>query len=605
MARIPGGLRRKAGTQTAPRAVLAASLPLTGPNARAVGKALSPGGEDWQKQAWYHYDACGEFRAAITWVANAVSKADLFAAETDPETGTVTGPTEDARAIAAAATVLGGLTRRAQLLQTLAVHWQVPGESYIIVRPQRPVRGVEQPDEWLAVSGTRVTFKGTTWQYQDPATMLQVTLTAQDRLIRVWSPHPNDGSKADSAARPALPILREIEKSSQNIASKLDSRLAGNGILPVPQEMEFPREDGVSLGQAFSDYLLEAMEASLRDPGSAAGQVPIVAVMPAELIQAWKDSHLDLATEFDTAVPDLRKDALARLAGTLDMPNETAEGSTGGMNHWGAWQVEETTYKIFIEPLLDRLGDAITHEWYWDALRAMGEQNPERFVLAWETSSIVSRPDRTGELKDLWDDVLISDDYRRTEMGIPDDAVPDEEEKRRRELLSLVAVAPTLLADPRIGNELFGFAIAPAAVAVDPAAAEVEAGDEAPTPERALPAVAEPAQDDVPEGLVAAAELLVFDALSRAGGRLLTREYRGQFQSTPKWELHTEIPHTDLDALLADSFQFADGVADQFGVNRFDFKEVLEDYVRARIDGCTKHHRAWLARDLKERRLLR
>lgn len=593
MARIPGGLRRKAGTQTAPRAVLAASLPLTGPNARAVGKALSPGGEDWQKQAWYHYDACGEFRAAITWVANAVSKADLFAAETDPETGTVTGPTEDARAIAAAATVLGGLTRRAQLLQTLAVHWQVPGESYIIVRPRSPVRGVEQPDEWLAVSGTRVTFKGTTWQYQDPATMLQVTLTAQDRLIRVWSPHPNDGSKADSAARPALPILREIEKSSQNIASKLDSRLAGNGILPVPQEMEFPREDGVSLGQAFSDYLLEAMEASLRDPGSAAGQVPIVAVMPAELIQAWKDSHLDLATEFDTAVPDLRKDALARLAGTLDMPNETAEGSTGGMNHWGAWQVEETTYKIFIEPLLDRLGDAITHEWYWDALRAMGEQNPERFVLAWETSGIVSRPDRTGELKDLWDDVLISDDYRRTEMGIPDDAVPDEEEKRRRELLSLVAVAPTLLADPRIGNELFGFAIAPAAVAVDPAAAEVEAGDAAPEPERALPAVAEPAQEDVPEGLVAAAEFAVFDALSRAGKRLLTREHRGQFGHVKAEELYLSIPHTrTADDLLEGSFAWIDGVADAFGVEPVRLREELDNYCACLIQAKRTHRRA-------------
>lgn len=597
MARIPGGLRRKARTESTPRTVLAASLPLTGPNARVVGRALNPGTEDWQKQAWYHYDACGEFRSAITWVANAVSKADLYAAETDPETGTVTGPTEDARAIAAAATVLGGVTRRAQLLQTLAVHWQVPGESYIIVRPRGPVRGVEQPDEWLAVSGTRVTFKGGSWQYRDPLTLLQVALTAQDRLIRVWSPHPDDGSKADSAARPALPILREIEKASQSIAGRLDSRLAMNGILPIPQELDFPRPPGVSVGEGFADMMLEHAEASLANPGSAASHVPLMPVLPAEMIAQWADAHMDLATAFDAAVVELRTVALARLAATLDMPNETAEGSTGGMNHWGAWQVEETTYKIFIEPLLDRLGDAITHEWYWDALRAMGEQNPERFVLAWETSNIIQRPDRTGELKDLWDDVLISDDYRRTEMGIPDDAIPVEDEKRRRELLSLVAVAPTLLADPRIGEELFGFAVAPAAVAVDPAAAEVEAGDAAPEPERALPAVAE---DEVPEGLVAAAELVVFDALSRAGGRLLTREYRGQFSAVPKWELHTVIPLPDgpRAPLLEGSFQFTDRVAHAFGVDPTSLDAVVRDYVADTVAYRQKHSREALRRCL-------
>lgn len=585
MARIPGGLRRKGREQATPRAVLAASLPLTGPNAVAISKALKPGTQDWQKQAWYHYDACGEFRSAVTWIANAVSKADLFAAETDPETGTVTGPTEDARAIAAAATVLGGLTRRAQLLQTLAVHWQVPGESYIVVRPRPARAGVEQPDEWLTVSGTRVTSKGGTWQYQDPMTMLQVTLTAQDRLIRIWSPHPDDGSKADSAARPALPILREIEKSSQNIASKLDSRLIGNGILPVPQELDFPLREGMTLGESFADYLLESMEANLSNPGNAAAQTPIIAVMPMEMIQAWRDSHMDLSTEFDSAVPDLRKDALARLWSTLDMPNETAEGSTGGMNHWGAWKVEEDTYKIYIEPLLDRLGDAITHEWYWDTLRAMGESNPERFVLAWETSSIVSRPDRTGELKDLWDDVLISDDYRRAEMGIPDDAVPDEEERVRRTLDKYVSIAPTLLANPSVAEALnLGIEIAPATVDVDPSAAEVPAGEEAPTGDRALPApAAQPPADgeDVPEGLVAAAEFAVFDALSRAGKRLLTREHRGQFGQVKAEELYLSIPYTwgQVPKLLEGSFSWIDAVADAH--HRPGLDRVLWDHVEA------------------------
>lgn len=595
--------RKKDAGEASPRTVMAAAVPLAGPNAVLVSRALRAGTEDWQKEAWYHYDACGEFRSAVTWIANAVSKADVYAAETDPETGLVTGPTEDVRAQAAAAQVLGGVVKRGQLLKTLAVQWQVPGESFIIIRPMPPRRGVPQPDQWLAVSGTKVIYKAGNWQYQDPWTLLMVELKAgTDRLIRIWSPHPNDGAKADSAARPALPILREIEMSSQNIASKLQSRLFQNGILPVPSEMDFPREQDQSLGDAFADILLQTAEAALKNPGTAAAQVPLIVPMPAELISAWQDGFIDLSTAFDGAVSELRKDALGRLAATLDMPNETAEGSTGGMNHWGAWQVEETTYKIFIEPLLDMIGDAVTHEWFWDVLRAMGESNPERFVLGWETSGIVSRPDRQGELKTLWDDVLISNDYRRAEAGIPDEAIPTADEQRRRELIELVKVAPTLLADPAIGRELFGFEIAPAAVSVDPAAAEVAAGDEAPALPSATPSEpAAPPADDVPEGLVAAAELIVYDALSRAGGRLLTREFRGQFANTPKHELHTVIPvdQSGTDRLMADSFQWTDRVADAFGIEPTRLDAQLTEYVTSRLMTRSAHSRTALVNYLR------
>lgn len=583
-----------------PKAVMAAAVPLSGPNAVTVARGMKPGTEDWQKEAWYYYDACGEFRSAIMWIANAVSKADVYAAETDPETGTLTGPTEDPRVQAAAATVLGGVAKRAQMLQTLALHWQVPGESFIIVRPQPDKNGERQPDEWLAVSGTKVHYKGGGWQYWDPMTMNQVSLRpGQDRLIRVWSPHPNDGAKADSAARPALPVLREIERASMHIMGNLDSRLGTAGVWAIPSELDFPREDGQTLGQAVGEMLLEAAEASLKNPGTAAARVPLVLPVPGEHIPNLATSLIDFATEFTAGVSELRKDAIARLAQTLDMPNETAEGSTGGMNHWGAWQVEESTYKIFIEPLLDRLGDAITHEWFWAVLRAMDVSDPERYVLAWETSGIVSRPDRTQDLKQLWDDALISDEYRRSEMGIPDDAVPSEDEVQLRRLERVVIGAPTLAADPQVGERLFGFEVAPAAAGVAPEAAAVGAGEEAP----ALPSVPsepdQPSVDDVPEGLVAAAEFAVYDALSRAGKRLLTREHRGQFASVKAEELYLSIPYTwgQVPRLMEGSFAFIDGVAQAHG--RPDLAGVLGYHVESILKTKLPYSRDSLRRALR------
>jgi hypothetical protein len=556
----------------APRAVLAAAVPLSGPGVRAMESSRkASGAEAWQKDAWYFYDSVGEFRAPVQWIANVISKADVYAAEVDPESGRTTGPTDNAQAQAAASMAFGGHAHRAQLQETLAIHWQVPGESFVVIRPRPDRDGVRQPDEWLVLSGEEITPKGGRWQYSDPSTMVPVMLGPSDRLIRVWKPHPRRQAFPDSAARAALVPLREIEKASQNLAARLDSRLSGNGLLLLPQEMDFPQGDAETQAQAIMLFIMEAMEASLSAPGQSSAQVPIVLQMKGELIS--QVAHLDLATAMDQVVTELRRDALSRLAATLDMPKPVAEGTQAESNHWTAWQVSEDTFQVFIEPLLERLGDAVTQEWYRPVLAAMGVADPERYVLAWDTSSIVQRPGETEDMNWLYERNLISADYRRSVSGVPEDAIPSEDETRRREIMSLVEGAPTLLADPRIGEELFGFEIAPAAVSVDPSQATVEAGESAPaldSPEGSGSRPGPPdTEGDVPDGLVAAAELLVFDALSRAGGRLLTREHRGRFASVPKHELHTVIACAAGDGprLLADSFTFCDRVAATFRVD--------------------------------------
>jgi hypothetical protein len=563
---------------------MAAAMPLVGPDVARVNRARSSQTtESWQRDAWYFFDAIGELRSPITFIANACSQATPFAAEVDADTQLITGPTEDDRVQRAAAQVLGGAAHRAQLLQTIAVCWQVPGELFVIIRPTPPVGGLPQPDKWLALSGQRVTEKGGSWTYIDPTTLLTTELGEQDRMVRVWSPHPNDQSKADTAVRPALPILREIEKSSMNIAAKLDSRLSSNGIWLFPQEADFPpgrNPDGSPMSQASSvaSFVMESMTASMSNPGTAAAQAPIVVTMPGEWIEPASKSHMDLSTALDGQVVELRQDGISRLAVTLDMPKDVAAGTQAEANHWGAWQVEESTYKIYIEPLLQRIGDALTEYWFRPALVAMGVTDPERYVIDWDTSAIVKRPDATEDLNWLYDHELISDNYRREQSGIPNDAIPDDEELETRRLVDIVKGAPTLAADPTISAKLFGFEIAPAAAGVagdeiDSSGEIVDGGSPAP---RALPAT----QNDAPDGLTAAAELIVFDALSRVGGRLLTNQNRGQFKDTPRHELHTVIAAADVDGLLNGSFTNTDGVADAWGLDRALFRTRLLNYSR-------------------------
>lgn len=592
-----GLFSRKSEPDTAPRprAVVAAAMPLEGPAGKQAWNASSSD-TAWQERAWYYYDAVGELRFAFNWLANALSRAVLFAAETDPETGQTTGPTEDPRAQAAARQVLGGPEHIPRLLTLVALHWQATGETYVLVLPQAGSR----PDRWEAVARTSLRQQGGTWSFKDPVTGAWTRLRAgTDRVIRVWSPHPSEQTNADCAMRAAIPICAEIEKSSQNIAARLDSRLAGNGIFFLPQEIDFPVGEGEQANaQSFMRLLLEAGRANLENPGTAESQVPIMAQVPSEFIAAIAEGHVDLSTAMDAAIPELREGAFTRLGRTLEMSAEIAMSKVADANHWTAWQIEESTYKVHLEPFLLKLGMALTTEYYRGVLSAMGVPDPERFVLNWNVQEVVSRPDDKEDLKYLWENLLISNDFLRSEFGIPDDAIPDDDEVFLRRLAAAVNVAPTLAAQREIAEKLFGLEVSPAAAGVSgpleqPALEPGTQPEAATAPSaRGLPT----AQEEAPEpdaGLVAAAELVVFDALSRAGGRLLTPAYRGQFKAVQRHDLHTQIPVNGReDQLMEGSFQFTDRVAHAFSRDPDLLRRQLQAYVRNRLVNGWSHDQA-------------
>lgn len=591
-----GVLSRRKGQETRSkspsRALLAAAMPISGREGKQAWDARS-GDDGWQRQARYYYDAVGELRFAFNWLANAISRAALYAAEADPETGLIAGPTDDARAQSAAQAVLGGMDDRPQNQSLLALHWQVSGETFILILPQSG-----EEDRWLCLSSAGMRQQGGTWAFKDPLTGVWTKLRpGVDAIIRIWSPHPDEQTHADSAMRAAIPILNEIEKTSQNIIARLDSRLAGNGVMFLPQEIDFATTDGEPAdAQSFMKLLHEAASASIANPGTAAAHVPIMAEIPGDQLSAIANSHIDLSTAMDDAVTGLRQDAITRLGRTLDMPRELALGELASANHWSGWLIEESTYKIHVEPFLLKLGMALTKTWYRPALRAMGEADPDRFVLAWDITEVVSRPDDKEDVKYLLESNLVSEDWARGKFGVPDDAIPSEEEARRNLARVLASAAPTILENASIAEALgFEPTTDPAAQAPGSPAQGSDQGNEPPG-SRALPATQgdEPSEPDA--GLTAAAELIVFDALSRAGGRLLTPKFRGQFKDTPRHELHTVIPvgADDHGRLTEGSFQFTDIVATAFGVRPDQFRARVSEYVTGLMWSRAPHDRGRL-----------
>lgn len=579
------------------RSLVASAMPLVGPDGKAAWQASS-GDAGWQAQAWYYYDAIGELRFAFNWLANAISRASLYAAEIDPNTGKIsTDPTNDARAQAAAQAVLGGADDRPQLQSTMALQWQVSGETFVLILSQQtdPVTGNSIPDRWLCLSRRSMRERAGTWSYKDPLTGVWSKLNERDRVMRVWSPHPDEQTHADSAMRACLPILQEVEKSSQNIIARLDSRLASNGLYLIPQEIDFSSaESEQSSAQTFRQMLLDAMTVSMANPGTAEAQAPIVADVPGEWLQAMADGHVDFATIMDASVTELRKDALNRVGSTLDMPREMAMGELAQANHWSGWLIEESTYKIHVEPFLLKFGMALTKTWYRPALAAMGEANPDRFVLAWDITEVVARPDDKEDVKYLFENNLVSADWARSKFGVPDDAIPSEEEERHNLARIMVTSAPTTLENVSVAREL-GFD--PTVPLTPSGAPAVDAPGEQPSGPRALPQT----RDTEPDAaLVAAAELVALDALGRAGGRLLTPTYRGQFKDVDRWALHTVIPVAPdrIDALLEGSFQHVSLIAGAFEQHH-QLRGRLETYVRNRLFTRTAHDRDALREHLR------
>lgn len=581
-----------------PTTILAASVDISTAGAKAW--AVRHSDDAWQREVWYHYDACGEFRFSTNWIANAMSKAVMQALEVDAATGLEGGPTENTTVRGIANSILGGPAARSQAQATMGLNLQVPAEYFILVIPQPAVRGIPQPDRWHVMSTTEISEKRGVFSYCDPYTGTEIPLRqGVDMVIRTWIPHPRLQSHADSAARACVPSLREIEKSSQAIAARLDSRLASNGLLLMPQEVEFPKGDTDATGAAaVMDYLMKAMTASMKSPGEASAQVPIVAMIPGEMIQYVK--WLTFTTELDQSLLDLRKDAIGRLAIGLDMPPEIMLG-LGESNHWSAWQIEEAAYKIHIAPLLDRLADAITTHWFHPALRLAGITDPERYIIGFDVTDILSRPDNFTNMTELWDRVLISDEAMREAAGVPESAAPTDEEKSTRFFKELVEKAPTLITVPAIARALGVDVEQAAAATVGDAPADAAPALPAGDGNRATPAT----QGDQPPGspdtgLVAAAELVIFDALSRAGGRLLTREHRGQHQDVAKFELHTVIPDAgaDVERLLEGSFQFVDTIAAAFAVDAEELVTRLRIYSEHLLTHAQAHDRDLLRSQL-------
>lgn len=409
------------------------------PISDAQKKAYSPNNAGWQAEAWEFYDTLGEFRYGVDWRAEMVSRVRLRAGRKMP------GQDEpELLDDGVAAELIDQLIASSdggpdQLMRSFATQLGVPGECWLTgetdddgaehwrVRSSDEIRKARKPGITWEVLDDQASFGGQdSWR----------DLPADALVHRVWEPHPRKFHLPDSPARAARGVMRELDLVNRHIQAIHLSRLASRGMILIPDEIDFPvrKEFEDKYNRVVLEFI-ETAKTAVQTQGSAASMIPIPFVASAEYLD--KIQFIDFTSKQDQNLLEKRDSAIRRLATQLDLPAEVLLGM-GDVNHWSAWQLEESGVKVHILPMVERICYALLVGYLIPRLKASGEYDPD-LVVWYDASEITMRPDRSEAATKAYADMVITQEAYRREIGMDEGDEPTDDELERIVLLRLAA----------------------------------------------------------------------------------------------------------------------------------------------------------------------
>lgn len=579
--------------------------------ANQIDRVYWGGLKSWQRECYRHFRICGEARFAARFMGNAMSRVRLGVGLPDAN-GNVDKTKTSPKAKAALEALFASEAGQSQMLAAVGVHLTIAGECWLVGRAVVDDVTGTKTDVWEIVSVNEMNVsigpKGEqVWaiDYGDGKPVVPL-VTGKDVVIRIWLPDPAKRIEADSPFRSLLPVLNEIEWATKHLFAQMRSRLATAGIFAVPSETTFPTPppkpktdtDTEEQGEAqattseldqFMAYLAETMMATLKDQGNPAALVPIFMKMPGEHIANLR--LLEFWGKIDENAKVVRTDAIHRFFDGMDLPREQMAGMSGsggsggksnGTSHWQAWQIEEQTIKMHVEPMAEVLTNALTLSFLRPLTKTLE-------VFTFDSSALRLRPDRSESSIELTDRFLLKGVRTLEENGFSGDDQMDEEELKKR-LLIKIATGSSTPEQVAAANALLGVNL------------PVPQTPQAPQATREAPQ--DPSLEDHPRrprtpaesaSLVPVSEALVLRTLERAGNRI-RQEQKVKPPGVPAFAMHTVYPpNGSADTLLDGAWNTAPVVLDGVVDDVDKMIAVLDSYCRSLFATQTEHSRQRLA----------
>jgi hypothetical protein len=421
---------------------------------QAEGQNLARLSEPWQTRAFTFYDLIGEIHYASNFYARGMTGVRFYAAEIGDDGKPQ--ETEDQDVIDAVARITdpGGVGRD-QLTENYGRIQFVAGAGYMLWTPGDP----DEPDSWEFVSNDelRINEGKEFYRYRADGLPPEGVTNAPDdqfeplpdevRAWRYWTPHPRLSMAADSPMRAVLDLCEELWLLTRVVRARVKNRLAGNGILLVPNEISPPPvqapvlDDGSGeipppqqlnapedpKADPFLADMIRHLVAPIQDEGSAAAVTPLIVRGPAEALKAMTHLVLRNAEEKYEEV-GLRDEAIRRIALGLDMPPEKLLGM-GGVNHWSGWIIDEETWEN-IRPVVRGFCGNITSSYLIPYLREeLQRSDADRFLIWYDPSDLLTDPDRGVAADAALDRNAISKEAYREARGFTEEDAPTPEEE--------------------------------------------------------------------------------------------------------------------------------------------------------------------------------
>lgn len=414
-------------------------------------RQLVPQYESWQRELWDYYDTMGDFGYAVTWRANMVSRVRLRAARLDPGNDEPT-IVDSGRAAELVAELSSEVNTTSDIMSTLSTHLDIPGEGWLIGEV------IAGRNRWQVRSNDEIRQRGRTYQVISEVSALGNIewrdLAPESYVVRIWRPHKRYRHLAYSPAKAARSAMRELELANRHIQAQYLSRLASAGVIIFPDEITFPvRPEFQDAADPFVREWIETASEAIKTPGTAAGVVPIPIRVPGEYIDKIK--HIDFTLKLDEKIIDKRDAARRALASMINVPTELLFDA-GSLNHWGLWQLEESAIKVHISPDVEIMTNGLTAGYLHPRLRAEGDDEWERWVVWYDASEIIARPDRSNNVLKAYDRFEVNGRTLRREIGLTEDDAPTDQELQDM-------VLKRLSSNPQIGflalHELTGMKV--------------------------------------------------------------------------------------------------------------------------------------------------
>lgn len=204
-----------------------------------------------------------------------------------------------------------------------------------------------------------------------------------------------------------------------------------NGIITLPTQLSpnpltAGMDEDPEVNPLLSDWI-EHVSAQIENPGSVEARIPFLLEGDYEYLDklTWVKTH-DPATDYMER--DLRKEAIERLALSLDMSPEDLLGYTNA-NHWTGRQVQLDRWRMFGYNKAEQFATALADAYLRPALRDDGYSGWQDVVIGFDDSQVVISPDRTEDALKAHAQGIINGEAARTALGWGDKDKLDGQEK--------------------------------------------------------------------------------------------------------------------------------------------------------------------------------